>query len=94
MHPSIPALLRYFEYDHLPMDLQEISQPFHTLAHEMVDRLGHITDIGPGAQLNRGLQKLLESRDAMVRAALGRAQSGFRYEGVTIVEEGDEDYAE
>lgn len=80
MHPSIPALLRFFEYDHLPSELQEISRPFHDLAHEMAEKLDHITDIGPGAQLNRGLQKLLEAKDCTVRAALG-AQSGIKYDG-------------
>ena len=72
MHPSIPALLKFFDYDHLPAHLQEVSKPFHDLAHKMADEFGEITDIGPGAQLNRGIQKLLEAKDCMVRAALGR----------------------
>ena len=71
MHPSIPALLKFFDYDHLPPELQEISRPFLNLANELVRKLGDIEDIGPGAQLNRSLQKLLESRDCAVRAALG-----------------------
>lgn len=69
MHPSIPALLKYFEYDHLPEHLQEISKPFHELAHMLAERLD-TQDIGAGAQLNRALQKLLESKDCAVRAAL------------------------
>lgn len=70
MHQSIPPLLRYFDYDHLPANLQEISRPFHELAHGMADRLGEITEPGGGAQLNRCLQKLLESKDCAVRSAL------------------------
>jgi hypothetical protein len=72
MHPSIPPLLRYFEYGHLPVDLQLVAMPFHALAQDMAARLGEVTDPGPGAQLNRCLQKLLESKDCAVRAALGQ----------------------
>lgn len=71
MHPSIPPLLKYFDYDHLPPELQVISKPFKGLADALALRLGEITDPGPGAQLNRCLQKLLESKDCAVRAALG-----------------------
>ena len=71
MHPSIPALLKFFDYDRLPPQLQEISKLYHDLAHDLAERLGGIEDIGPGAQLNRALQKLLESRDCAVRTALG-----------------------
>lgn len=72
MHQSIPALLRYFEYVHLPAHLQEISRPFSDLADELVRELGEATDgkLDAGPQLNRSLQKLLESKDAAVRAAL------------------------
>lgn len=75
MHPSIQPLLKYFEYDHLPPHLQEISGPFKELAHGLVHRLGENEDgserdLGGGAQLNHGLHKLLESKDAMVRSAL------------------------
>jgi hypothetical protein len=76
MHPSIPALLKFFNYDHLPPELQEISKLYHDLAHDLAERLGEIEDIGPGAQLNRAIQKLLESKDAAVRAALGLRSDG------------------
>jgi len=77
MHPSIPALLTYFSYDHLLEDLQEIPKLFHDLAHQLVDTLGESTNgkLDAGPQLNRSLQKLLESKDAAVRAAV-RAGSG------------------
>lgn len=63
MHPASAAILRYFEFDHLPPQLQEVSAPFHALAHDMAGRLS-------GAELTAGLRKLLEARDCMVRAAV------------------------
>lgn len=62
-HPSTQAILRFFEFDHLPPALQEVSQPFHALAHDMAARLD-------GAELTVGLRKLLEAKDCMVRATL------------------------
>lgn len=75
MHPSIRPLVEYFNYDHLPENLQKIAKPYRDLALQMVKELGEDEDgferdFGGGAQLNRGLQKLLESKDAMVRSAL------------------------
>ncbi len=59
-----PAILRYFEYDHLPENLQLLSMRFHGLAHKMVD------DLPFNAELSAGLRKLLEAKDCFVRAAL------------------------
>jgi hypothetical protein len=63
MHPSTAAILRFFEYEHLPQHLQDVSQPFAELAHDMAGRF-------EGAELTTGLRKLLEAKDCMVRAAL------------------------
>lgn len=63
VHPAVQSILRYFEYDHLPPHLQEVSKPFCDLAHEMAEMF-------EGAELTAGLRKLLESKDCMVRAAL------------------------
>lgn len=63
-HPGTTHLLRYFEYDHLPQQLQPFSEPFHALAHGLVD---HLPD---GPELTAGLRKLLEAKDCIVRAAL------------------------
>ncbi len=65
MHPSpsSTAIMCFFEYDHLPMTLQRVSEPFHHLAHEMAEKLD-------GPELTAGLRKLLEAKDCMVRAAL------------------------
>jgi hypothetical protein len=57
-------ILRYFEYEHLPARLIEVSRPFHDLAHHLAQW------IEPGPELSVALRKLLESKDAAVRAAL------------------------
>jgi hypothetical protein len=63
VHPAAAALLRFFEYDHLPVTLQEVSGPFHELAHRVAN--------GPqGAETTTCLRKLLEAKDCAVRAAL------------------------
>jgi hypothetical protein len=64
-HPATVALLRFFEYEHLPEHLQVISRPFCELAEDMA--MGHGLE---GAELTTGLRKLLEAKDCMVRAAL------------------------
>lgn len=63
MHDATRAVLRFFEYEHLPPALQDISRPFADLATEMADVLD-------GPELTVGLRKLLEAKDCMVRAAL------------------------
>jgi hypothetical protein len=64
MHPSTEAIVRYFDYDHLPPKLQAVSEPFHAIAHGMVARGLE------GPEFTAGLRKLLEAKDCMVRAAL------------------------
>lgn len=63
MHPATAAILRFFEYEHLPAQLQLVSQPFRELAWSMASQC-------EGAELTTGLRKLLEAKDCMVRAAL------------------------
>ena len=57
-------LLRWFEYGHLPLQLQSISRQFNLLA------VGLCTDLPPCAERTVALRKLLESKDAAVRAAI------------------------
>lgn len=57
-------MLRYFQWRHLPPHLQRVSAPFHDLAAQIVDTLS------PSAERTVALRKLLESKDAAVRAAL------------------------
>lgn len=63
-HPATTGILRWFEYEHLPEDLQTVSRPIAELAHDMVDRLPD------GPELTTGLRKLLEAKDCLVRAAI------------------------
>ncbi len=57
-------IMRYFEYSHLPNNLQHVSRPFHVLAW-VIER-----DLKSGPEKSVALRKLLESKDAAVRAAL------------------------
>lgn len=66
-HPAVAGVLRFFAYGHLPEPLRAISRPFHDLAHGLADR-GDLD----GPELTVALRKLLESKDAAVRAALPR----------------------
>jgi hypothetical protein len=63
-HPSVTAILRYFEYNHLPPKLQAVSAPIGVLARHMAETLPQ------GPELTVGLRKLLEAKDALVRASL------------------------
>jgi hypothetical protein len=57
-------ILRYFEYGHLPDHLKTVSKPFGELAHLLAAQLP------PGPETSTALRKLLEGKDAAVRAAL------------------------
>lgn len=61
MHPSIEAILQHFDYDHLPPELAAVSQRFHDLAHELAAETS-------GPETTVALRKLLEAKDAAVRA--------------------------
>jgi hypothetical protein len=89
-HPSTSALLRYFEYAHLPFALQRVSIRFADLAVGLVD-LGL-----EGPELTVALRKLLEAKDCAVRAALdadtvleGDVDDGQRSPVATVVAEHD-----
>lgn len=58
-------ILRYFAYEHLKSpELQAISKLFHDLA-QTID-----SDLPESAESTVALRKLLEAKDAAVRAAL------------------------
>ena len=62
-HPAIESILQFFKYDHLPAHLQDASKPFCELAEKIAD--------GPqNAEATVALRKLLEAKDAAVRAVL------------------------
>lgn len=63
-HPAISHVLQYFAYAHLPERLQAISKDFADLAQKTADQ-------APQSQETTvALRKLLEAKDAAVRAAL------------------------
>lgn len=55
-------ILRYFHYSHLPAALQAASRPFCELAAHIV------TTLPRNAERTVALRKLLEAKDAAVRA--------------------------
>ncbi len=57
-------ILQYFAYQHLPAHLQSVSILFHDLAQTLVRRCPR------NPERTVALRKLLESKDAAVRAML------------------------
>lgn len=64
-HPSVEALLAFFQWEHLPEHLAEVSKPFCDLAGQLAGNPNL-----QGAELTVALRKLLESKDCAVRARL------------------------
>lgn len=56
--------IQWFDYDHLPAYLQEVSKACCELAHKMEDELQD------GPEKSAGMRKLLEAKDCFVRAAI------------------------
>jgi hypothetical protein len=57
-------ILQFFAYGHLPPDLAGVSKPFHDLAQEIVGTIPR------NFERTVALRKLLEAKDACVRAHL------------------------
>lgn len=64
-HQSIANVLQFFDWRHLPEHLAKISKPFAELAFDLANRLD------PSPELTVALRKLLEAKDAAVRASKG-----------------------
>ncbi len=62
-NPAHRELLAFFAFDHLPPHLQQVSAPFAALAYRIADSTNP-------REATVALRKLLESKDAAVRAAL------------------------
>jgi hypothetical protein len=58
------SLMQFFDYEHLPSDLQTASKPFKDFANHLYETLPH------NYQLSFALQKLIEVKDCAVRAHL------------------------
>lgn len=63
-HPSVTAILKHFQYEHLPDNLKGTSRLVCELAQEMA------ADLPNDPELTVGLRKLLEAKDCFVRAKL------------------------
>jgi hypothetical protein len=59
-------ILQFFSCEHLPEDLKAVSRPFQNLAHDIVATLPR------NPERTVALRKLLEAKDAAVRAALAK----------------------
>lgn len=57
-------MLKLFAFSHLPERLQLVSRPFTNLAHELV------ANVPQGPERTVALRKLLEAKDAAVRAVV------------------------
>lgn len=59
-------IMQFFAYEHLPAAMQEISRPFGELALKVIES----TPRNPERTV--ALRKLLEAKDAAVRAAIAK----------------------
>ena len=64
--PTTEPILQFFAYEHLPPHLREVSAPFGVLANDLVKILPR------NAERSVALRKLLEAKDAAVRARLAK----------------------
>lgn len=64
MTETVDPIMQYFTYKHLPPNLQDVSRSFCELAEEIVRVLPR------NPERTVALRKLLEAKDAAVRAAL------------------------
>lgn len=59
-------IMQFFAYAHLPPHLQDVSRPFGEMAQTIVDTLPR------NPERTVALRKLLEAKDAAVRALLAK----------------------
>lgn len=70
-------ILQFFTYQHLPTHLQEVSKPFCELANWITENLE------PNSETSTALRKLLEAKDAAVRAKLYKHENSITTTTVT-----------
>lgn len=64
MEQNIPPIMQFFAFAHLPPHLQEVSRPFGEQAQLL------IAILPDNPERAKALDRLLESKDAAVRARL------------------------
>lgn len=71
-------ILQFFAYHHLPPHLQAVSKPFCDLANQIVngDSALDIAALPRNPERTVALRKLLEAKDAAVRALLFKQEGG------------------
>ena len=69
VHPATEQKLNHFAYGHLPPNLQQVSAPFHDLAHKLV----HELELA-GPELTIALSKLWEAKNNAVMALIDADQ--------------------
>ena len=62
-------ILQFFAYEHLPTLLRAHSEPFHAMAHAIV------ANVPRNPERTVALRKLLEAKDAAVRAVIARVEN-------------------
>lgn len=69
MLPSMDReyIMQFFAYEHLPLHLQAVSRPFGELAEA-------VHNLPRNSERSVALRKLLEAKDAAVRASLAKPQ--------------------
>lgn len=72
-HPGVRAILKYFDYRHLPADLSSVSEVFWGAA---VNVLAEVPMDTP--ELTVCLRKLLEAKDCAVRARMDSLDTAVR----------------
>jgi hypothetical protein len=65
----IEHIMQFFAYDHLQPNLREVSEPFGKMAQSIVDALPR------NPERTVALRKLLEAKDAAVRAKLAKEEA-------------------
>lgn len=63
-HVDVEPMLKWFEYNHLPEKQRLVSREFYALAYFIVNAIER------SPERTIALRKLLESKDAAVRASL------------------------
>jgi len=71
MHPAVEHIMQFFVYSHLPPHLAEVSRPFAELADL-------VAELGNNPEVTVALRKLLEAKDAAVRARLAQRKTAER----------------
>lgn len=61
-------IIQFFKFEHLPSELQKISEPFYVLANKIVETLPR------NPERTVALRKLLEAKDCAVRSFITKVE--------------------